>query len=361
MSAIHLESLDVSRCPHLDAISLLWLAPSSLVPSETSCTTGIKILKASRLPHLTNSVLVSIFHRFPTLTTLDISHSHEVTDAGIQDLVTCASIIPGAIKVTRRGETRDVYKRLFPQLLHLNLTGCIALTDEGIGWLEGCVNNLEVLELAGIGRRIQNGGIVRLFSSTPRMRRIDIEDCTSLGDEVLGVMESWKGLEWVVFNSCGRITDGGIRSLVEKCQTLTTLEVDSTSVEDGTISYFINSRVNYASTVEKKTPTLLSILDCPSISRRPTRDLQHHLRPRTGQRGYLSAPFTYHDPPLPPPSCLHLQECDSRKVVVRSFQNSLEVDRADRIRRAREESSEGMWGLRGRSQSESSRTGCIVM
>ena len=140
-------------------------------------------------------------------------------------------------------------------------------------------------------------------------------------------------------------------------------------------------------------PAILSVLDNRTTGRRLSRDIgAKHLRPRDGQRGYWTRAIgDYHDDP--PPSGdetvsgarrkdgSSLGECDPTRVVVRSFHSSLAVDAADAARRAlasaptsdaANESKLGAMRLRSLSDSEvfrrgssyphddNARTGCII-
>ncbi|TKA57053.1 hypothetical protein B0A53_01009 [Rhodotorula sp. CCFEE 5036] len=145
--------------------------------------------------------------------------------------------------------------------------------------------------------------------------------------------------------------------------------------------------------VEARYPAILSVLDNRTTGRRLSRDIgAKHLRPRDGQRGYWTRTVgDYHDEP--PPSGDEtvsegrrkegstLGECDPTRVVVRSFHSSLAVDAADATRRAltsattsgaASESKLGAMRLRSLSDSEvfrrgssyphddNARTGCII-
>lgn len=142
--------------------------------------------------------------------------------------------------------------------------------------------------------------------------------------------------------------------------------------------------------VASRYPAVLSVLDNRTTGRRLSRDIGgKHLRPRDGQRGYWTQTIgDYHDesppaagPQSPPKKDTTLGECDPTRVVVRSFHSSLAVDAADAARRAlagtpkshdTNNSKIGPMRLRSLSDSEvfrrgppfsyddSARTGCTI-
>jgi hypothetical protein len=177
----------------------------------------LRVLHVAGSPHIHPDVLKHLGESLgSTLETLDLAGTWGLTDAGLAAYV---DIEPSAAqgKTPRLAEmerwarardgrrdeavmevpfvtltTRDaglhptlpgpVHRRR-TALRHWNLSNCRRVADSGLGALAHAVPNLEVLELAAIGSRLTAPGLVRLFNTTWRIRRVDLEDA-SIGDAV---------------------------------------------------------------------------------------------------------------------------------------------------------------------------------
>lgn len=337
-TATRLSSLDISRCPNLDATSLLSFRARH---HATFDHPGLEVLRAAKV-NMSDFVLVSIAHRFPHLRVLDVGYNPELTDSAFHEIVTCDQTFE-CPKITLRAidvgswalnPFGDNYKRLL-SWRHLIISGCLGISDRGMDYLSHAVPELEFLEAARIGRTLRSMGFAKLFQTTPRIRRIDLEDATMMTDELLRALTpshllplSSKRpllpgtlLEHLVLSSCSNFTDPAISALVQSCPNLIHLQADSTAIGEVTTRKFIDSGRNRGSD-----NAVLSILDNRAISSRLTRDIGTRIRPRMGKRGFLFAPFGYHDDE----QVSELRECDSRQMVVRSFDTSLFLDQAER-------------------------------
>lgn len=347
-TATRLRELDVNQCSRLYAIGLLGLPISSKseVEKREEGYRGIEVIRASSILQMTDVVLCQIGRRYyDSLIVLDISYSKIVTDQGFLNLVATSPA----------GPTRSF------RLRHLNLTGCLHLTDAAFSYLAGSVDELEFFECARIGGRIQSKGLIALFDSTPLIRGIDLEDCTRISDDVLyslirPVVSSTtvyssssrpSRLQHLIISSCTLLSDSAISSVVRESPELVRLEADATAITEETAKAFIIKLASLLPGIEGRKRNredvgdigLLSILDTQRVGRRLNRDLNSITRTRAGVRDHSVASFGYHDgtPAIADDVALRkdkmmLQECSREKVVVRSFFGSLTVDLANALR-----------------------------
>ncbi|GAA5982612.1 hypothetical protein JCM11641_002600 [Rhodosporidiobolus odoratus] len=252
--------------------------------------------------------------------------------------------------------------RVSSALRHLNLSACTSLTS-GLASLAGALPSLEILELSRIGSSLRTEGLCKLLSSTPKLRKVDLEDASEVHDDVLFTLaDRCPSLTHLIVSNCTAFTDVEFAAVAHRCTKLRVLEADWTAITDSTAKAFVELTKQRAALAQEEThaseghrnplvaaehPAILSILDNRLTSRRISRTVSpEDVRPRTGRRGYWTVVVGfYHDEvdevPVPDATASvqgsNLEECDERRVVVRSFYSSLTVDAANASRRAKEE------------------------
>lgn len=223
----------------------------------------------------------------------------------------------------------------------------------------------------------------RTFCGAPDLEHLVISACPALTDDAIASVATNAPKLRVLEADGTAISDRTARLFIRLAQSRAgTAQAVAASREERTDPL-----------VEARYPAILSVLDNRTTGRRLSRDIgAKHLRPRDGQRGYWTRTVgDYHDEP--PPSGdetlsdarrkdgSSLGECDPTRVVVRSFHSSLAVDAADAARRAlaapmmsgvASESKLGAMRLRSLSDSEvfrrgtsyphedNARTGCTI-
>lgn len=289
--------------------------------------TSISTLRLSRILGLTSTALVQIFHHFPNLSIVDISYCILLDDSAFSHLVACDADHPGPTVRLPGGAT----KRMFPNLKSLALDGTIGITDRALESLAHAVPSLETMSLARIGAGLHAGaGLVKFFATTPLLRRLDLEDGSALTDAVLAALVHPHSsppsvLEYLSINRCTTFSDAAIFTLVTSSPKLVALEADSTTITESTAKSII--RIFR----ERGVPdSILSVLDTRLMRRLSmVPEVAEEIRPRHGRRGYFARHFRYFDPPSDNSSTpAELFECDSARVVVRSFFGSTSVDTA---------------------------------
>lgn len=322
--------------------------------------TTLATLRISRILGLTSTALVQIFHHFTNLANIDISYCPLLDDSAFAKLVEYDPHHPGPTILL----PSDVRKRLYRNLRSIALDGTIGIADRALESLAHTVPMLESLSLARIGVGLHVGaGLVKLLATTPLIRRLDLEDASTLTDAVLSALApspafSISVLEHLSINRCTTFTDPAILSLVTSSPKLRILEADSTTITESTAKAIIKTFRDRGAD-----DSMLSILDT-RLMRRLSKEVADEIRPRQGRRGYFARHFQYFDPPSTgTPKAGELHECDPTRVVVRSFFGSTSVDTAVAAREhtaGRRRRSLLRFSEDSRGGVEDSRASCIV-
>ncbi|GAA5979553.1 hypothetical protein JCM10908_002966 [Rhodotorula pacifica] len=271
------------------------------------------------------------------------------------------------------GHLEDALPNL--QILEVARFGVRARTD-GIARLLASCPNLRKVDLED-NYELGDDAILALTPSrtsrgAPNLGHLAISACPALTDEAIAsVVENSPKLRVLEADGTA-ITDRTARTFIRLAQERAAAA--QTIAAEGAKA--INDPL-----VASRYPAILSVLDNRTTGRRLSRDIgAKHLRPRDGQRGYWTRiPGDYHDDPpahaddaASPDSRKKdgaiLGECDPTRVVVRSFHSALAVDAADAARRARtpatasgpsSENKLGAMRLRSLSDSEVFRRGSV--
>ncbi|KAG9095661.1 hypothetical protein FRC07_011063, partial [Ceratobasidium sp. 392] len=292
---------------------------------------------------------------------------------------------------------RGPFYRRRTALRHLNLSGCRRVSDSGLGTLAHGVPNLEVLELGGIGAIMSSPGLVRLFHTTRKIRKVDLEDA-NITDAVLEALtppmsdsddpddassiassESIQiamrtdpvhpghALTHLVVSHCTQITSGALAQVVKCCPRLSVLSVDGTPVDDRVVRFFV-----CAARARGLTGAEVGATDTRFVARAglPTTGI----RSRKGTREWVTRGLGYVDARDPNTTTTEAEdECDESKVVVKTYWSWQGVDgllerrRATLGRRNTDGGSGvvGPSGLRGGPRwgrhRHDERGGCVVM
>lgn len=383
-----LISLDLSRCSSLDAFGMTFICEAvdrrRLVLDVTS---PLKELRLSGVMRVSEWTLASIARAFPALEVLDLSYCANLVDACLERFtewqeddvpVSAAEMrkryhasptededLTPYIELTSRQigldpTDRAVYKRRVTRLRHLNVSHCPSLTDKACTHLAYAVPRLELLELGGIGPNLEDAGIVRLLKSTPLVRKLDLEDASRITDDVITALipptplpgvqlptpitipgqaarpmshkprpiQTGERLEHLIVSYAGLLTPEMLGSLVRSCPKLHTLEADNTRLSDSTVREFVElqrARGTHGST--------LVVIDCANVGRNLVDELASKAltRPRAGWRGWHARKLAYADAgdgdDVSGSWGSGLDECDDRRVTLKSFRSWQVVDK----------------------------------
>lgn len=395
--ATDLELLDIGRCKNVGGKALRIYANLILdrigrmnpdrpngdeveMPARGWDGGRLRLLKASGMRDVDMRVVRDVGRAFPALRHLDFSHCKDIEDSALRELVawfpgpfhSAADTTPqpwhrfhASLLLTSReagfdpGDPTKHQRHLLSHLRHLNLSGCRGLSDTGIGYLAHCVPNLEILEVASMGDGMRSGigdeGLVRLFQTTKKIRRIDLEDAMDITDHTLDVLtppssdrrrgeerelETGDRLEHLVVSFAMELSPEAFTRLIRGCKALKVLEADNTRISSGVIREFVTlrrkreRRARNESSASSGSALIFSGIggseivatDCRSVTTALIEDLKTMTRPRRGFRTYDARFLDFEDGAAVTLSIAQgggplvgQDECDETKVVFKSF------------------------------------------
>ena len=326
----------------------------------------LKELRLSGLKNVTDSMMVALGKAAPYLEILDLSYTRQLHNSALEAFVACDRHENGVdlgvetVMVIARDLGRDSndvgkLKRRVTRLRHLMLSSCLFLTDTACSNLAFSVPKLEFLELAGMGAALRDDGLVRLLSTTPYIRRLDLEDAIDITDDVLtaitpqmdatenvlpraGAIEDKQPghvLQQVNVSFAANLSDSAFLALIRNCPRLTVLEADSTRMGSTVLKEFI-----HLSRERKAINTKIVAVDCRGISENLVKEMSPMTRPRLGWCDYGARKLLYLDARDDNEEDLKIgqDECDEHRVVLKSFYSWQTVDAVKAVMEKRKKS-----------------------
>ena len=343
-----LVTLDLSRCSEMDGSGLLSLAAAALSRGERLL---LKELRLCGLKHINDHIMATLGKAAPYLEVLDLSYARQLHNSALHAFVSVADgeDLTDTILLTPRAAGRDAgesrkYRRRITRIRHLALSCCVLLTDIACSNLAHTLPNLEFLELAGIGAELKDDGLVRLLRTTPLIRKLDLEDATDITNDVLAAitpivpapdtdtanpMDSQPGhaLEHVIISYASNLTDDALLSLIRNCTQLKVLEADNTSMSSNVMREFVQlARERQA--IDAKVVGI----DCRGVTEAVVREMSGMTRPRLGWRTYEARKLRFLDGLDKEELKVGQDECDERRVVLKTFYSWQTVDQVKAAR-----------------------------
>jgi len=214
--------------------------------------------------------------------------------------------------------------------------------------------------MAGIGSNVHDDGLMRLFKTTPIIRKIDLEDATDITDAILDslipeartptassgrmvskqveVPQPGEMLEHLTISYAALITPEAMTRLVRGCKKLRVFEADNTRLTSSVLREFVSRRRHRERgiVVHDGDGSEIVGIDCRSVSENSVKDLKASTRPRRGWRGWEARDLGYEDglsvgvtdqtTGLVCGPLVGQDECDEKRVVVKSFHSWVAVD-----------------------------------
>ncbi|KAF9024099.1 RNI-like protein [Hymenopellis radicata] len=352
-----LRVLDMSRCPNMDANGIRSIVKAALWRKQTL---PWRILRLSGLKYVDDALLSALGKVTPFLEVLDLSYCRQLHNSALEAFVACddgdteEKLGVPIITLTGRQAGRDIgdynkYRRRVTRLRHLCLSFCFLLTDHACSNIAHSVPQLEFLEMAGIGDDLKDGGLIRLFETTPMIRRVDLEDSSELTDALIASLtpaqveddvpadspQPGHALEQLVISYAGNLTDNALLALIRGCANLKVLEADNTRIGPKVFKEFI--RLCRARSMSN---SKIVAVDCRTIGESSVRDMASLTRPRMGWRAYEARKLKYLDARDGDLDDLKIgqDECDDKRVVVKTFYSWQTVDSVKAAREKRKKS-----------------------
>ncbi|TFK77548.1 RNI-like protein [Pluteus cervinus] len=383
--------LDLSRCPSLEADGISSLAQAALTRGEHMV---LKELRISGLRYVDDKMMHSLGRACPYLETLDLSYSRQLHNSALEAFVACDVSDPdddvlgvSTIIVSGKDIGQDAgmkYRRRVTRIRHLALSHCTVLTDIACSNLAFSVPDLEFLELAGVGKELRDEGLVRLLETTPKIRKLDLEEAENITDLVIRAVTPYvptgdeadedqdmedgeddeededgdvimndsrrhnedegpqpgHALEHLIISFAGQVTDSAMLDLVRNCPRLVNLEADSTRITSPVLREFVS-----LARERKVMNAKLVAVDCRHINEGVVKELGPHIRPRKGRRIYEVRRMKYlddrdgYDEDMK--AGLGQSECDETRVVLKNFYSWQTVDAVKAAREKRRKNALG--------------------
>ena len=326
----------------------------------------LKELRLSGLKNATDSMMAALGKAAPYLEVLDLSYARQLHNSALEAFVACdghdgVDLGVETVMVIARDLGRDSngrigkLRRRVTRLRHLVLSSCLFLTDTACSNLAFSVPKLEFLELAGNGVGMKDGGLVRLLSTTPYIRRLDLEDAFDITDDVLiaitpatenifrkadaqEVKQPGHVLQHLNISFAANIGDSALLALIRNCPRLTVLEADSTRMGSTVLKEFIQ-----LSRQRKAINSKIVAVDCRGIGESFVKEMSPMTRPRLGWRAYGARKLLYLDAKDENEEDLKIgqDECDEYRVVLKSFYSWQTVDAVKAVMEKRKKSTLG--------------------
>lgn len=366
-----LRSLNMNRCMNMDSEGIYYMASAAIARREHL---QLKELRLCGLKHSSDSMMAALGKAAPHLEVLDLSYARRLHNSALEAFVACDdedgpeldTVVVSARDLGREAGDISYFRRRVTRLRHLNLSFCLLLTDTACVNLAYSLPRLEYLEMAGIGADLQEAGLIRLFERTPFIKRVDLEDAIEVGDNLLASLtpalespppwpisttpqstskppsppQAGHALQYLNVSSSVNVTDQGLLSLVRRCPQLTTLEADGTKMTNAVLRDFVRlCRGRQACNAK------IVGVDCRGIGENVVKELSRLSRPRLGWRSYAARRLYYLDERDGNEDDLKVgqDECDEKRVVVKTFYSWQTVDavKANREKRRKAAGSGG--------------------
>ncbi|KAG7452193.1 RNI-like protein [Guyanagaster necrorhizus] len=354
-SCPQLTVLNMSRCPSMDADGIYCLCQTAISRKRTLL---IRVLRLSGLKYVDDKMMAVVGKACPDLEVLDLSYCRQLHNSALEAFVACGedeilgveTVVLNACQVGRDAGDNNKYRRRITQLRHISLSFCFLLTDIACSNLAHSVPRLEFLELAGIGDDLGDEGLIRLLNTTPMIRRLDLEDTAQITDAVISAItpsvnaedeavrderEAGHALEHLVISYASSITDDALLTLIRACTRLKVLEADNTRIGPRVFKEFIR-----LSRRREVSDSRIVAVDCRTIGEHAVKEMASMTRPRLGWRAYDSRKLKYLDGRDGDLEDLKVgqDECDDKRVVVKTFYSWQTVDSVRTSREKRRKS-----------------------
>lgn len=357
-SCPRLTNLNMSRCPGMDADGIYNLCQAAISRKQTLL---MRVLRLSGLKHVDDKTMAVVGKACPDLEVLDLSYCRQLHNSALEAFVACGedenlgveTVVLNARQVGRDAGDNNRYRRRITQLRHISLSFCFLLTDIACSNLAHSVPRLEFLELAGIGDDLADEGLIRLLDTTPMIRRLDLEDAAQITDAVISaitpsvkaedeassnvrdVREAGHALEHLVISYASNVTEDTLLTLIRACTRLKVLEADNTRIGPRVFREFIRLCRS-----REMSDSKIVAVDCRTIGEHVVKEMASTTRPRLGWRAYDSRKLKYLDGRDGDLEDLKVgqDECDDKRVVVKTFYSWQTVDSVRTSREKRRKS-----------------------
>ena len=113
----------------------------------------------------------------------------------------------------------------FPNLLSLNLTGCINLTDASVSEVARRCSKLHTLNLRGC-YNITDASVLEVARQGSNLQSLNLAGCNITDASVVAVARGCSNLQSLGIRTCRNITDASVSEVARRCLNLHTLDLN---------------------------------------------------------------------------------------------------------------------------------------
>ena len=127
----------------------------------------------------------------------------------------------------------------FPNLLSLNLSGCINLTDASVSEVARRCSKLHTLNLSHCGNYITDASVSEVARRCSKLHTLILRNCGNYITDasVLEVASGCSNLHTLILGGCNRITDASVSEVARRCSNLHTLDLGwCSNITDASVS-----------------------------------------------------------------------------------------------------------------------------
>jgi F-box/leucine-rich repeat protein 2/20 len=340
-----LESLDISRCINLDGSGVRSMCEAVFTRREPL---RLRELRAAGLKYVTSDLMLIMGHVAPHLEVLDLSGARSLTNSGLRAFIECMEDddVEKVVLTSRQAglDPTDPTRhwRRVTRLRHLAVSCCTSLTDVAFKHLAHAVPQLVYLEAAGIGAGIHDDGLVHLLRTTPLLKKLDLEDASSITDGVISALtpdseandaqrspRTGQFLEHLTLSYATQVSDEALSRLIQACSCLRILEADNTRMSGTVLQEFVR-------TTRRRGihDAMIAAGDNRNVGESTVTGLQSQTRPRQGFREWDARRLGFLDyRDQEGLENIGSDECDPSRVVVKTFYSWQMVDTVRATRR----------------------------
>lgn len=213
----------------IDMTNLENLSDNTLITLAQNCP-KLQGLYASGCKHFTDDSINALAANCPYLKRMKLSGCHLLTDSAIRNLIASCPLL---VELDLTGcwfmldETAQLAFTNLPQLREYRLSLNVNITDHTILGLplKASYDKLRIMDLSGC-LLVTDEGIGRLVSVAPRLRNVVLAKCYNITDRGLGhLAKLGRNLHYVHLGHCNNITNVGVTTLVRACNRIQYIDV----------------------------------------------------------------------------------------------------------------------------------------
>lgn len=205
--------------------------------------TRLNTIYLNELPSLTDHCIQNITRECKTLRVLSLLHSSIITDSSMKFIASSRKLQVLKIEGNNRLTDASVKTlvRLSPDIRYLYFVDMQRITDMSLKILSQC-RNLQVLNLADCVRLSDTGVryLVEGFSAA-KLRELNLTNCIRVSDvSLLRISQKCHSLAYVNFSYCEHITDAGVE-LISNIDSLISIDLSGCNITDSGVIALANN------------------------------------------------------------------------------------------------------------------------